>query len=65
MGQTLGALDIRRVTGVTVLAILRGGNPLVNPPGDFVIAGGDQFLALGTREQLTRLERIIATGRAS
>jgi voltage-gated potassium channel len=65
VGQTLGALDIRRVTGVTVLAILRGGNPLVNPPGDFVIAGGDQFLALGTREQLARLERIIATGRAS
>jgi hypothetical protein len=27
VGQTLGALDIRRVTGVTVLAILRGGNP--------------------------------------
>jgi voltage-gated potassium channel len=65
VGQTLGALDIRRVTGVTVLAILRGGNPLVNPPGDFVIAGADQFLALGTREQLARLERIIATGRAS
>jgi voltage-gated potassium channel len=65
VGQTLGALDIRRVTGVTVLAILRGGNPLVNPPGDFVIAGGDQFLALGTKEQLARLERIIATGRAS
>jgi voltage-gated potassium channel len=65
VGQTLGALDIRRVTGVTILAILRGGNPLVNPPGDFVIARGDQFLALGTKEQLARLERIIATGRAS
>jgi voltage-gated potassium channel len=64
VGQTLGALDIRRVTGVTILAILRGGNPLVNPPADFVLARADQFLALGTKEQLARLERIIATGRA-
>ena len=30
VGQTLGALDIRRVTGVTILAILRGGNPLLH-----------------------------------
>ena len=63
VGQTLGALDIRRATGVTILAILRGGNPLVNPPGDFVLARGDQFLALGTKGQQARLERVVATGR--
>src|SRR5262245_1483842 len=63
VGQTLAALDIRRVTGATILAILRGGTPLVSPPGDFVLSGGDQFLALGTKEQLARLESIIATGR--
>src|SRR5262249_62049072 len=34
-GRTLDALHIRRVTGVTILAILREGNPLVSPPGDF------------------------------
>ena len=63
VGQTLAALDIRRVTGVTILAILRGGNPLASPPGDFVVAAGDRFLALGTTEQLARLESVIASGR--
>jgi len=46
-------------------SILREGNPLVSPPGDFVLSKGDQLLALGTREQLAKLERLIALGRAS
>jgi voltage-gated potassium channel len=62
VGRALDALDIRRVTGATILAILREGNPLASPPGDFVLAKGDQLLALGTREQLARLEQLIAGG---
>ena len=65
IGQTLEAIDIRRVTGVTILAILREGSPLVSPPGDFVLSKGDQLLALGTGEQLVRLERLISEGRAA
>ena len=65
IGQRLDALDIRRVTGATILAILREGNPLVSPAGDFVLAKGDQLLALGTREQLARLDRLISAGRAT
>jgi voltage-gated potassium channel len=64
VGQTLNSLNIRRVTGVTILAVLREGNPLTSPPGDFVLSKGDQLLALGTSEQLARLERLIAVGRA-
>jgi voltage-gated potassium channel len=65
IGQTLDALDIRRVTGANILAILREGTPLVSPPGDFALAKGDQLLALGTGAQLARLERLIATGKGS
>jgi voltage-gated potassium channel len=64
VGKTLGDLDIRRATGVTVLAILREGGPLVNPPETFVLQTGDQLLALGTREQLALLERLLTSGRA-
>lgn len=64
VGQTLATLAIRRMTGATILAVLRDGTPLVSPPGDFVVATGDQLLALGTREQLSQLERMIAFGRA-
>jgi voltage-gated potassium channel len=60
VGRTLDALNIRRVTGATILAILREGSPLVSPPGDFALARGDQLLALGTGEQLSRLDRLIA-----
>jgi voltage-gated potassium channel len=63
-GRTLEALDIRRATGVTVLAVLRDGNPLVGPPGDQVLRAGDHLLALGTGEQLERLERLIAASRS-
>jgi len=64
VGRTLDALNIRRVTGANILAILREGTPLVSPPGDFVLSKGDQLLALGTREQLAKLERLIAAGSA-
>ena len=62
VGRTLDALKIRQVTGATILAILRDGSPLVSPPGDFALSRGDQLLALGTGEQLARLDRLIAAG---
>jgi voltage-gated potassium channel len=65
VGQTLDTLDIRRVTGATVLAILRDGNPLVSPPGDLALAAGDHLLALGTGDQLRRLEKLITAGMAA
>jgi voltage-gated potassium channel len=62
VGQTLDTLNIRRTTGATVLAVLRDGNPLVNPPGDLALAAGDHLLALGTGDQLRRLEKLITSG---
>ena len=62
IGKALESLDVRRVTGATILAILRDGSPVASPPGDFALAKGDQLLALGTKEQLSRLERLIAAG---
>lgn len=64
-GQALDALNIRRVTGATILAVLREGSPLVSPSGDLVLSKGDQLLAIGTGEQLARLERLIAEGRGA
>ena len=64
VGRTLGSLDVRRTTGVTVLAVVRDGNAIANPPADFVLADGDQLLALGTRAQLEALVRVLGAGRA-
>ena len=57
-GRSLAELDIRRKYDVTVLAVIRGGEPVVNPPGDFVLAPGDQLIVLGTREALSSLEEL-------
>jgi voltage-gated potassium channel len=62
-GRGLDSLGIRASTGATVLAIVRDGSPLVNPPGDLTLRAGDQVLSLGTSEQLRRLERLINAGR--
>jgi voltage-gated potassium channel len=60
-GKMLDDLDIRQATGATVLAILREESPVVNPPGTFTLQSGDRLLALGTREQLTRLEQLVGS----
>jgi voltage-gated potassium channel len=62
LGQTLDTLNIRRATGATVLVVIRDGNPVVSPPGDLALTAGDRLLALGTGEQLRRLEKLIAAG---
>jgi voltage-gated potassium channel len=63
VGRTLESLNVRRETGATVLAVMRNGNAVPNPPPEFVLAAGDQLLALGTAAQLAELERLIAGGR--
>ncbi len=63
-GKSLAELDIRNRFDVTVLAVIRAGEPVVNPPGDFVLRPGDQLIVLGTREALAKLEEM-AKGRRS
>jgi voltage-gated potassium channel len=58
-GKSLDGLDVRRVTGATVLAVLRDGQPPISPSGDLTLQAGDHVLALGTQDQLRALERLI------
>jgi voltage-gated potassium channel len=60
IGRTLEALSVRQATGASVLAVLREGAPIPNPPPDLTLASGDRLLALGTGDQLERLEKLIA-----
>ena len=61
IGRTLEALSVRQATGASVLAVLREGAPIPNPPPDLTLAAGDRLLALGTGDQLERLEKLIAS----
>jgi len=55
LGKTLKELDVRRRFGVSVLAIKRGENLIVNPMGDEKILPGDILVVLGTTEQLSTM----------
>jgi voltage-gated potassium channel len=62
VSRTLEALAVRQATGASVLAVLREGAPITNPPPDLILETGDRLLALGTSDQLERLEKLIASG---
>jgi trk system potassium uptake protein TrkA len=55
LGKTLRELDIRKRFGVSVLAIKRGENLIINPMGDEKILPGDILVVLGTTEQLSSM----------
>jgi CPA2 family monovalent cation:H+ antiporter-2 len=53
-GYAIGALHIRRITGASVVAIVRDNEVMVNPEAAVVVQGGDSLAVLGTEKQ--RLE---------
>jgi len=58
-GNSVGEADIRRRTGVTLVALYRqheGGNTV--PNAETRLEAGDQLLVLGTRDQLAALEKM-------
>jgi voltage-gated potassium channel len=58
-------MQIRRETGVIVLAIRRASGEMVfNPPAEARIAGGDYLIAMGEPENLRKLEQVL-TGAAA
>lgn len=59
-GQSLESLQVRTRSGATVLAVVRDGQPIANPGGAFELMAGDRLLALGTAEQLKRLEQLLS-----
>lgn len=59
ISQTVGDADVRRRTGVTLVALLpsSGGDALI-PDAQTVLNMGDELIVLGTREQLAKLEEL-------
>ncbi len=60
VGQSLSELRVRERTGASVLVVMRGNRVLPNPDPELVLHPGDQLLALGTTDQLDRLEGLVS-----
>ena len=58
-GRSIGEMDIRSTTGVTVLAVSRGGVNTVNPRPTFVFEAGDAVVVIGEADQIKRFEKDI------
>lgn len=52
-GQLIRELQLRTLTGASIVAIERNGQTMVNPGPDEEIAAGDKLLLLGDPDQLT------------
>ena len=61
--KTLGDLDLRRSSGVTVLALHRGDNVTLHPGATELLREGDDLIVAGLDEDLERLPS--ATGVAA
>ncbi|HEX5752712.1 MAG TPA: potassium channel protein [Archangium sp.] len=55
--------ELSQETGATLLAVLRDNTAIAAPKPDLVLATGDRLLALGTDEQLERLEKMLLAPR--
>jgi len=61
-GKTVGEADVRRETGVTLIALRHtiepGQTSTIVPDANTRLMAGDELIVVGTREQLTHLERL-------
>jgi TrkA domain protein len=62
VGSSLKELDVRRRTGASVLAVQRGEEMQANPPASVKLEAGDVLIALGTPEDMKKLERLLQKG---
>ncbi len=62
VGRSIGDLHIRRNTGATILAVrhARTGDFDTNPNSDAILEEGDILIAIGTPEDIGRLEELFA-----
>lgn len=58
-GKSLAEADLRGLTGATVLAILRAGEPIIAPAGKVVILEGDVLAVAGSNEAIVGARGII------
>lgn len=63
-GDSIGGLQIRNRTGVSVIAILRGGSSIPNPSPVETLKVGDTLVALGNVEQMEQLLALAGGGEA-
>ncbi|PKL57805.1 MAG: potassium transporter KefB, partial [Methanomicrobiales archaeon HGW-Methanomicrobiales-5] len=55
IGENLSAINVRKEYAVSILAIRRNGDVLVNPSGEMDLESGDEVIVIGEPDAITRL----------
>jgi voltage-gated potassium channel len=63
IGRSIEALEVRKQTGATILAVRRESTGAfdTNPAPNSVLDPGDRIIAIGTQEEINKLEQLIDT----
>jgi CPA2 family monovalent cation:H+ antiporter-2 len=64
-GRTLAQLNLRGLTGATVLAITRAEGSVVVPSADDVLRDGDVLALAGTREAIEQARQVVQEGQGT
>jgi CPA2 family monovalent cation:H+ antiporter-2 len=59
-GKSLASIDLRGLTGATVLAIVRDGEPIAAPGGRVKLREGDVLAVAGSRDAIEAAREIVA-----
>jgi len=61
-GRSLGELDLRRRSGATVLAVVRGESPHLTPSAEFALAAGDELVLVGAHAEIEAAFELLREG---
>ncbi|MEU7765724.1 TrkA C-terminal domain-containing protein [Nocardia sp. NPDC049190] len=61
-GRMLGETQIRTRTKASIVAVVRGGQPIPSPGPDFTFTAGDVLVVVGTAEGLEAAAKILLDG---
>jgi monovalent cation:H+ antiporter-2, CPA2 family len=59
VGRSLSEIQLRNVTGASVLAVQRGEHLITNPPADFRLKSQDVLVLLGAEDQIGRALELV------
>ena len=59
LGKTIAEINLRALTGVTIIAIVRNGKPHTNPASDFALQSGDVLVLVGAHVQLESAKALL------
>ncbi len=61
-GKTLRRLELRKRSGSTVIAVVRGERSFTNPPPDLVLQAGDSLVLVGSHLEIDRAFDVLEKG---